>query len=156
MTTIFAICTAAAVMVLALLPTASAHWPDQAPHHIADLGEFRFEGGGAIQNLKMSYVTHGKLNAAKDNAILFQHGFAANHHLFDHMIGPGKPLDTDKYFIICPDALGATQTTFEHSTSPTSSGTPARRIYRPKSPAGLTASTRSKRPNDTASDQEGP
>ncbi len=70
----------------------------------------------------MSYVTHGKLNAAKDNAILFQHGFGANHHLFDHMIGPGRPLDTDKYFIICPDSLGATQTTFEHSISPTNSG----------------------------------
>jgi homoserine O-acetyltransferase len=110
------------VMLLTLAATASAHWPDQAPHQIADLGEFRFEGGGVIPNLRMSYVTHGKLNAAKDNAILFQHGFAANHHLFDHMIGPGKPLDTDKYFIICPDALGATQTTFEHSSSPTNSG----------------------------------
>ena len=109
------------VILLAHAVTASAHWPDQAPHQIADLGEFRFEGGGVIQNLRMSYVTHGKLNAAKDNAILFQHGFAANHHLFDHMIGPGKPLDTDNYFIICPDALGATQTTFEHSSSPTSS-----------------------------------
>ena len=101
---------------------AFAHWPDQAPHQIAHLGEFQFEGGGKIPNLRMSYVTHGKLNAAKDNAILFQHGMAANHHSFDHMIGPGKPLDTDKYFIICPDALGATQTTFEHSTSPTNSG----------------------------------
>ena len=50
------------------------------------------------------------------------HGFGGNHHLFDHLIGPGRPLDTDKYFIICPDALGATQTTFEHSTSPTNSG----------------------------------
>ena len=54
----------------------------------------------------MSYVTHGKLNAAKDNAILFMHGLAANHHQIDHLIGPGKPFDTDKYFIICPDALG--------------------------------------------------
>ena len=101
---------------------ALAHWPDQAPHRIADLGEFSFEGGGRIANLRMSYVTHGRLNAAKDNAILFQHGFAANHHLFDHMIGPGRPLDTNKYFIISPDALGATQTTYEHSSSPTSSG----------------------------------
>jgi homoserine acetyltransferase/ABC-type nitrate/sulfonate/bicarbonate transport system substrate-binding protein len=99
-----------------------AHRPDQTPHQFADLGEFAFEGGGKIPNLRMSYVTHGKLNAAKDNAILFQHGFAANHHLFDHMFGPGKPLDTDRYFIICPDALGATQTTYEHSTSPTNSG----------------------------------
>ncbi len=83
-----------------------AHWPDQAPHQIANLGEFRFEGGGMIPNLKMSYVTHGKLNAAKDNAILFMHGFGLNHHQIDHLIGPGQPLDTDKYFIICTDAAG--------------------------------------------------
>jgi homoserine O-acetyltransferase len=113
---------ALAALLLSQAPPALAHWPDQAPHQIADLGEFEFEGGGKIPNLRMSYVTHGKLNAAKDNAILFQHGFGANHHLFDHMIGPGRPLDTDKYFIICPDSLGATQTTFEHSSSPTSSG----------------------------------
>jgi homoserine O-acetyltransferase len=110
------------VLLLANAQVASAHWPDQPSHQLANLGDFALEGGGVIPNLRMSYVTHGKLNAAKDNAILFQHGFAANHHLFDHMIGPGRPLDTDKYFIICPDALGATQTTFEHSTSPSNSG----------------------------------
>ncbi len=101
---------------------ASAHWPEQAPHQMADLGELKLEKGGVIKNFKMSYVTHGKLNAAKDNAILFIHGFAANHHLFDHMIGPGKALDTDKYFVICPDALGATQTGYEHTTSASNSG----------------------------------
>jgi homoserine O-acetyltransferase/O-succinyltransferase len=111
---------AAALMFFAV--RASAHWPDQPPHQFADLGEFEFEGGGKIQNLRMSYVTHGTLNAARDNVILFQHGFAANHHLIDHMIGPGRPLDTDKYFIVCPDSLGSTQTAFEHSTSPTNSG----------------------------------
>ncbi len=116
------LCAALAVALWAYSAPASAHWPDQAPHQIANLGEFEFEGGGKIPNLKMSYVTHGNLNAAKSNAILFQHGFAANHHLFDHMIGPGRPLDTDKYFIICPDALGATHITFEHSTSPSNSG----------------------------------
>jgi homoserine O-acetyltransferase len=113
---------ASVLWFLAHYSQALAHWPDQAPHQIAHLGDFEFEGGGKIANLRMSYVTHGKLNAAKDNAILFQHGFAANHHLADHLIGPGRPLDTDKYFIICPDSLGATQTTFEHSTSPTNSG----------------------------------
>jgi homoserine O-acetyltransferase len=111
-----------AVVLWAHSAPVSAHWPDQAPHQIANLGEFHFEGGGVIPNLKMTYVTHGKLNAAKDNAILFQHGFATTHHGIDHMIGPGRPLDTNLYFIICPDALGATQTRSEHSTSPTNSG----------------------------------
>ena len=109
-------------LTLAYGPVASAHWPDQAQHQFANLGEFKLEGGGVIKNLRMSYVTHGKLNAAKDNAILFMHGFGLNHHSIDHMIGPGQALDTDKYFIICSDELGNTQTTFEHSTSPTNSG----------------------------------
>ena len=61
---ILALALALSVLSLAFGPIASAHWPDQAPHQIADLGEFRFEGGGVIKNLKMSYVTHGKLNAA--------------------------------------------------------------------------------------------
>jgi homoserine O-acetyltransferase len=113
---------AMAVLTLAHSPIASAHWPDQATHQIADLGEFEFEGGGKIPNLRMSYITRGKLNAAKDNAILVMHGWALNHHQLDHLIGPGEPFDTDKYFIICSDELGNSQTTFEHSTSPTNSG----------------------------------
>jgi len=111
-----------AALSLSLAPLASAHWTGQPEHQFADLGEFHFEDGGSIPNLRMSYVTHGTLNAQKDNAILFMHGWAANHHSADHLIGPGKALDTDKYFIICPDELGNPQTTFEHSTSPTSSG----------------------------------
>jgi homoserine O-acetyltransferase len=122
MTTIGWRCAALAMALQGIAPLALAHWPGQPEHQFAELGEFHFEDGGSIPNLRMSYVTHGTLNAAKDNAILFEHGFAANHHMFDHMIGPGRPLDTDKYFIICPDVLGATQTTFEHSTSPTNSG----------------------------------
>ncbi len=111
-----------AALLLSYVPLTIAHWPGQPPHQIAELGEFEFEGGGKIPNLRMSYVTHGTLNVAKDNAILFEHGFGANHHTLDHLIGPGQPLDTDKYFIICVDVLGNTQTAFEHSTSPTNSG----------------------------------
>ena len=109
-------------LALALMGPAHAHWPDQPPHQMAHLGELKLEGGGVIPNLKMSYVTHGTLNAAKDNAILFLHGFGGNHHLIDHLIGPGRALDTDKYFVICSDQLGATQTGYDHSTSPTNSG----------------------------------
>jgi homoserine O-acetyltransferase/O-succinyltransferase len=110
------------ILLLIQSQIARAHWPNQAPHQFADLGEFQFELGGSIKNLRMSYVTYGKLNAAKDNAILFIHGFALNHHQFEHLIGPGQALDTDKYFVICPDALGATQIGPEHSSSPTSTG----------------------------------
>lgn len=122
MTRMLAACAVSVVAVAVVLPAAHAHWPGQPPHQMAPLGELQLEGGGVIHNFRMSYVTHGRLNAAKDNAILFQHGFGANHHLIDHLIGPGRPLDTDKYFIVCPDALGATQTGYEHTTSPTSSG----------------------------------
>jgi homoserine O-acetyltransferase len=109
-------------IALGLAGPASAHWPGQPPHQMAELGDLKLESGEVIQNFRMSYVTHGKLNAAKDNAILFHHGFGANHHLFDHVIGPGRPLDTDKYFIICPDTLGSTQLGYEHTTSATNSG----------------------------------
>ena len=91
-------------------PVALAHGPDQAPHQIAELGEFQLEGGGVINNLRMSYVTHGKLKQARDNAILIMHGFAGNHHNADHLIGPGKAFDTNMYFVIASDSLGNTQT----------------------------------------------
>jgi homoserine O-acetyltransferase len=102
--------------------TASAHGPDGATHHMVQLGDMTLESGAVVRNLRMSYNSHGKLNAAKDNAILVLHGFGDNHHGFDAMIGPGKALDTDKYFIIASDQFGNTQVGFDHSTSPTNSG----------------------------------
>lgn len=70
MKAILAIFNVLTALSLAQVPAAHDHWPDQAPHQIADLGEFQLEGGGAIKHLRMSYVTYGKLNPAKDNAIL--------------------------------------------------------------------------------------
>ena len=121
MKTIPGLCAALAIALAAATP-AHSHWPGQPPHQMAQLGDLALESGEVIKDFRMSYVTHGTLNAAKDNAILFHHGFAAHHHSFDHMIGPGRPLDTDKYFIICPDTLGATQTGYERTTSATNSG----------------------------------
>ena len=121
MKTIPGLCAALAIALAAATP-AHSHWPGQPPHQMAQLGDLALESGEVIKDFRMSYVTHGTLNAAKDNAILFHHGFAAHHHSFDHMIGPGRPLDTDKYFIICPDLLGATQTGYERTTSATNSG----------------------------------
>ena len=114
--------TIVATLLVSLSTNVQAHGPDQPKHQFAALGDLSLEAGGSVRNLRMSYVTHGRLAAAKDNAILVLHGFGANHHLFDGLIGPGKAFDTDRYFIIASDAFGSTQTGFDHSTGPTNSG----------------------------------
>jgi homoserine O-acetyltransferase/O-succinyltransferase len=94
---------------LAVLLTGSAvlaHRPDQAPHQLYKMGDFKLESGEVIKDFAISYVTHGTLNAKKSNAILMVTAISGNHHRLDFMIGPGKALDTNKYFIICTDAIG--------------------------------------------------
>src|SRR3954468_9288639 len=93
-----------AAMLLAL--PALAHTPQQAPHQSYSEGDFKLESGEAIKDFSISYVTHGTLNARKSNAILMVTAISGNHHRPDFMIGPGKALDTDKYFIVCTDAIG--------------------------------------------------
>ena len=66
---------ACAALLFAHALSAFGHWPDQAPHQMAELGRIPVRGRRGHPDLKMTYVTHGKLNAAKDNAILFMHGF---------------------------------------------------------------------------------
>ena len=76
-----------------------------------EIGDFKLESGEVIKDFAISYVTHGTLNAKKSNAILMVTAISGNHHRLDFMIGPGKALDTDKYFIICTDAIGNGLTT---------------------------------------------
>src|SRR5207344_902295 len=82
-----------------------AHGPDQPPHQLYKMGDFKLESGETIKDFAISYVTHGTLNAKKSNAILMVTAISGNHHRLDFMIGPGKALDPDKYFIICTDAI---------------------------------------------------
>ena len=89
----------------------SAHGPSQPPHQLYKMGDFKLESGGVIKDFAISYVTHGTLNAKKSNAILMVTAISGNHHRLDFMIGPGKALDTDKYFIIATDAIGNGLTT---------------------------------------------
>jgi homoserine O-acetyltransferase len=67
---------------------------------------FRFESGETLTELKTAYVTHGELNAEKDNIILLLPGTANTRHSSDGYIGPGKAFDTDKFFVIAVDAIG--------------------------------------------------
>src|SRR4051794_27861852 len=98
------IATFAAALLLAL--PAAAHTPQQPPHQSFGEGDLKLESGEAIKDFAISYVTHGTLNAKKSNAILMVTAISGNHHRIDFMIGPGKALDPQKYFIICTDAIG--------------------------------------------------
>lgn len=75
-------------------------------------------GGSIINDVKIGYESYGKLNKQKDNAILITHYFSANSHAagkyasddpqagyWDAIIGPGKAIDTDHYFVISVDSL---------------------------------------------------
>jgi len=96
--------------------------PHRPQHQIVNLGDVRFESGEVVRDLKVSYVTHGKLNKTKDNVILVLQHFAGDHHDADFLIGPGKALDTDKYFIVASDFVGNSQLRQDVTTGPTNSG----------------------------------
>jgi homoserine O-acetyltransferase/O-succinyltransferase len=100
----------AAASLLLSLP-AFAHTPLQPPHQLFGEGDLKLESGEVIKDFAISYVTHGTLNAKKSNAILMVTAISGNHHRLDFMIGPGKALDPEKYFIICTDAIGNGLTT---------------------------------------------
>jgi len=103
--------TTAAAVVACMSTGALAHTPSQPPHQLYRIGDLALESGGVIKDFSISYVTHGKLNEKKSNAILMVTAISGNHHRLDFMIGPGKALDTDKYFIICTDAIANGLTT---------------------------------------------
>ena len=99
--------------------TGGPHAPE---HQLASLGNFRFESGQTIDELKVSYVTYGKLNAARDNAVLSLQHFTGDHHDNEFIIGPGKALDTEKYFVIATDFLANAKLRQDLTTGPTNSG----------------------------------
>jgi len=86
-------------------PPMQPGWIDR-PHHIAELGDLALESGESIRGYRQSYVTHGTLNADKSNLILACISLTGSHHRLDFLIGPGKALDTGKFFIVCADPIG--------------------------------------------------
>ncbi len=83
---------------------------------------FSFENGQTIPSLSIRYETYGKLNRERTNAILICHALSGDHHCagiyslndkksgwWDNLIGPGKAVDTNKFFVICSNCLGGCQ-----------------------------------------------
>ena len=104
-----AVSISAAVLLAANIVMANT--PSQPPHQLFNEGDLKLESGEVIKDFSISYVTHGTLNAKKSNAILVVTAVGGNHHRIDFMIGPGKALDPDKYFIIATDAISNGLTT---------------------------------------------
>ena len=104
------------------------------------------QAGGRIGPVDVEYETYGKLNPSRDNAILVLHALSGDAHVagwdkhakgkerrgfraerpgwWDSMIGPGKPLDTGKYFVICSNFLGSCYGTTGPSSIDPATGKP--------------------------------
>jgi len=88
--------------------------------HLFGQGEgMPLECGQTLGPIDVAYQTYGELNEQRDNAILICHALSGDAHVagrhhpedaklgwWDIMVGPGKPIDTDKYFVICSNCLG--------------------------------------------------
>ncbi len=81
--------------------------------------ELRLDCGKTLRGVTLRYETYGTLSPEKDNAILVEHALTGDAHLagrhseddakpgwWDAVVGPGKPFDTDKYFIVCSNIIG--------------------------------------------------
>ncbi len=88
----------------------------QTQHFDAPL---RLESGRELPAYDLIYETYGELNAARSNAILVCHALSSDHHAagyhseddrkpgwWEACIGPGKPIDTDRFFVVCCNNLG--------------------------------------------------
>ena len=79
---------------------------------------FPMKRGGELHGARMAYETWGTLNPGRDNAILVVPGLSPDAHAaanaanpapgwWEAMLGPGKPIDTDRWFVICVNSLGS-------------------------------------------------
>jgi homoserine O-acetyltransferase len=78
----------------------------------------RLDAGVSLSPLQIAYQTYGVLNSTKSNAVLVCHALTGDQHVasvhpvtgkqgwWSHMVGPGRPIDTDRFFVVCANVLG--------------------------------------------------
>ena len=94
--------------------------PLLAVRHVLDLAQpLPLDGGQQLKGVRIAYETYGELSAAKDNAVMICHATTGDQHVasehpitgkpgwWDRMVGPGKPIDTNRFFVICANVLGS-------------------------------------------------
>jgi homoserine O-acetyltransferase len=99
------------------------------------IGDLALERGGRLDAVQVAYETWGELSPSGDNAVLVLHALTGDSHVvgpagpghptagwWDELIGPGRPLDTDRWFVVAPNVLGGCQGT----TGPSSLATDGR------------------------------
>jgi homoserine O-acetyltransferase/O-succinyltransferase len=99
------------------------------PQDYVSAEPFVCDDGGVLPGFTLRHETYGRLNAARDNAVLICHALSGDHHCagihqltdkkpgwWNNLIGPGKAVDTNKYFVLCANVLGGCQ----GSTGPSS------------------------------------
>lgn len=81
-------------------------------------GPLSLDGGAVLRDIPVAYESYGRLDAARGNAILVCHALSGDQVLagphpvtgrpgwWDLWVGPGKPIDTDRYFVVCANVLG--------------------------------------------------
>ena len=105
---------------------------DRRFHSLTAERPFALEGGGVLHEATIAYETWGELNEAADNAVLVCHALTGDAHAsggvsavhpdggwWDGVIGPGRAIDTDRWFVVCANVLGGCQgSTGPASTNP--------------------------------------
>ncbi len=104
---------------------------------ITDHRPFALEGGSSLADVVLAYETWGVLDADASNAVLVCHALTGDAHAagrqgpghatpgwWDDLIGPGKPLDTDRFFVVCANVLGGCQGSTGPASVDPATGTP--------------------------------
>ena len=102
----------------------------------ADGPGLALEGGSSLPRVTVAYETWGRLDRSGDNAVLVLHALTGDSHAtgpaggdqvsagwWDGLIGPGAPIDTDRYYVVCPNVLGGCRGT-TGPASPAPDGAP--------------------------------
>ena len=75
-------------------------------YEIFDAGDVTLQSGEVFSGMRLAYKTYGRLNAAKDNVIVYPTSFSAQHFDTEWLVTPGQALDPERYFIVIPNLFG--------------------------------------------------